>query len=183
MGGGGGGSTPGSSSSFGASDARQPQGRGSALSPLGILCLGHPCLAVPAMAGLGTVTPRVKRPRRESSGDLGLLATKAGARRRARSRQREGDQGEHRPLQGWDPWERVPCPPLVPITPGKGHLAKLRLRERRRPALAPPCAGERGECVSPPGQSLPGDGGAAPGWADGTPLSPRACQPPPAALL
>ncbi|XP_074421881.1 CTD small phosphatase-like protein 2-B isoform X2 [Larus michahellis] len=101
------------------------------------------------MAGLGTVTPRVKRPRRESSGDLGLLATKAGARRRARSRQREGDQGEHRPLQGWDPWERVPCPPLVPITPGKGRLAKLRLRERRRPALAPPCAGER-EPASPP---------------------------------
>ncbi|KAM6113516.1 CTD small phosphatase-like protein 2-B [Phoenicopterus ruber ruber] len=41
------------------------------------------------MAGLGTVTPRAKRPRRESSGDLGLSATKAGACRRAKSRQRE----------------------------------------------------------------------------------------------
>ncbi|XP_050766735.1 CTD small phosphatase-like protein 2-A [Gymnogyps californianus] len=104
------------------------------------------------MAGLGTVTPRAKRPRRESSGDLGLSATKAGARRRAKSRQRERDRGEHCPLRGWDPGERVPRPPLVPVTPGKGRLAKLCLEgERRRPASAPPCPGER-EPVSPPVQ-------------------------------
>lgn len=145
-----GGSTPISSSFFGASDARQPQGWGSALSPLGILCLGCPCVAVPAMAGLGTVTPRAKRPRREGSRDLGLSATKAGARRRAKSRQREGDRGECCPLQGWDPWEHVPCPPLTPVTPRKGRLVKLRLEgECRRLRSAPLCPRERGECVSP----------------------------------
>lgn len=130
------------------SDAWQPQGCCSVLSPLGILCLGCPCPAVPAMAGLGTVTPRAKRPRRESSGDLGLSATKAGARRRAKSRQREGDRDDRCPLWGWDSWERVPCPPLESVTPRKGRLAKLRLKgEHRRLASAPPCPGERGECV------------------------------------
>lgn len=118
------------------------------LSPLGILCLGCPCPAVPAMAGLGTVTPHAKRPRRESSRDLGLLATKAGACRRAKSRQREGDGDDRCPLWGWDSWERVPCPPLEFVTPRKGRLAKLRLKgEHCRLASAPPCPGERGECV------------------------------------
>ncbi|XP_068277006.1 uncharacterized protein [Nyctibius grandis] len=101
------------------------------------------------MAGLGTVTPRAKRPRRESSGDLGLSATKAGARRRAKSRQREGDRGDT-PLRGRDPWERVPRPPLTPRTPGRGRLAKLRLEgERRSLVSAPPCPGAR-EPASPP---------------------------------
>ncbi|XP_074932914.1 CTD nuclear envelope phosphatase 1A-like isoform X3 [Phalacrocorax aristotelis] len=105
----------------------------------GALRLGCRCLSVPAMADLGMVTPRAKRRRKESSRDQGLSATKAGARRRARSGQSEGDQGEHRPLWGWDPLECVPCPPMASVTPGKGRLAKLRLEgERRRPASASP---------------------------------------------
>ncbi|XP_042650168.1 CTD small phosphatase-like protein 3 [Tyto alba] len=101
------------------------------------------------MAGLGTVTPRAKRPRRESRGDLGLWVPRAGARQRAKSRQREGEQGEHHPLQGWDPWGRSLGPPLAPATPRKGQLVKLRLeRERRRLASSLPCPEER-EPVSP----------------------------------
>ncbi|KAM7081600.1 uncharacterized protein J5F26_015162 [Ciconia maguari] len=100
------------------------------------------------MAGLGMVTPRAKRPRRESSGDPGVSATTAGARQRAKSRQRERERREHCPLRGWDPWERVPCPSLAPVTPRKGRLAKLCLKgERWWPPSAAPCPGERGERV------------------------------------
>lgn len=150
------GSTPSSSRSSGAGDARQPLGWGSAPSALGVPCLGCPCRGVPAMAGLGTATPCAKRPRRESSGDLQLSATKAGARRRARSRQGAGDRGEHCPPWDWDPWARVPC---SPGTPGKGRLAKLRLEgEQRRLASASPCPKERGE-RPPPGNPCLGKGG------------------------
>lgn len=107
-------------------------------------------MAVPAMAGLGTVTPRAKRPRRESSGDRGLSATRAGACRGTRSQQREGEQGQRYRLRGRDPWDSVPCSPLVPVTPGKGRLAKLRLQGGcHSPGSAPPCLGGCGECVPP----------------------------------
>nr|XP_021152681.1 CTD small phosphatase-like protein 2-B isoform X2 [Columba livia] len=91
------------------------------------------------MAGVGTVTPRAKRPRRESSGDRGLSATRAGACRGTRSQQREEEQGQRYRLRGRDPWDSVPCSPLVPVTPGKGRLAKLRLpRGMSQPGVCPP---------------------------------------------
>lgn len=143
---------------FGTSDTWQPWG--SVLSSLGVPCLGSPCVAVPAMAALGTVTPWAKRPRRDSSGDRGLLATRAGARRGARSQQREGDRGQRYRLRGRDPWDSVPCSPLVPVTPGKGRRAKLRLQgECHSPGFAPPCLGGCGECVPPRDNRCLGNGG------------------------
>ncbi|XP_064031360.1 uncharacterized protein LOC135192282 isoform X2 [Pogoniulus pusillus] len=85
------------------------------------------------MAGLGTVTPRAKRPRRGSRGHLGqdlrLSVTKAAARQRAQSRQREGDQVGHCQPQGWDPWDPVPCPFLASTTPRRSRRAQSRQRE------------------------------------------------------
>lgn len=48
----------------------------------------------------------------------------------------------------------VSCAPLVSVTPGKLHLEGVI----EGPVSAPPCLGERGECVSPSreGGSCPG---------------------------
>ncbi|XP_069734057.1 uncharacterized protein [Phaenicophaeus curvirostris] len=102
------------------------------------------------MAGLETMTPRAKRPRWESRGDLGLSVPRVGARRRAKGWRTEGGGGQHHALQGWDPEERVLCPTLMPVTPGKSRLAKLHLDgECHGPASAPPGPAER-EPASPP---------------------------------
>lgn len=143
---------------FGASGTWYPWG--SVLPPLDIPCLGSPCVAVPAMAELGTVSPRAKRPRRDSSGDRRLSATRAGARRRTRSQQTEGERGQRYQLRGRDPWDSVPRSPLVPVTPGKGRLAKLRLQGGcHSPGSAPPGLGGCGECVPPGTIAAWGKGG------------------------
>ncbi|XP_071655602.1 CTD small phosphatase-like protein 2 [Patagioenas fasciata] len=134
------------------------------------------------MAGLGTVTPRAKRPRRDSSGDRGLSATRAGARQVTRSQQRERDRGQHYRLRGWDPQDSVPCSPWVPVTPGKGRLAKLRLqRGCHSLGSAPPCLGGCGECVPPTPGTITAwgkGGGGALGCAEGTPCPTEPITPP-----
>ncbi|XP_040393656.1 CTD small phosphatase-like protein 2-A isoform X2 [Cygnus olor] len=95
-------------------------------------------------------TPRAKRPRRESSGDLGLSATKPRARRQAKSRQRGGDGGKH-----------VPGPPPEPLTPGRRQLTRLRFCGERGSLPSPSlCPGERGE---------PLHRGVVPAWGGGQP--------------
>ncbi|XP_031948243.1 CTD small phosphatase-like protein 2 [Corvus cornix cornix] len=81
------------------------------------------------MAGLGA-TPRTKKPSRE---DQGLSTPGAGARGRAKSRQREGEQGENVP-QGW---ARVPC---SPTTPGKGRLVRRGPEECHSPGGREPAS-------------------------------------------
>ncbi|XP_035169009.1 CTD small phosphatase-like protein 2-A isoform X2 [Oxyura jamaicensis] len=95
-------------------------------------------------------TPRAKRPRRESSGDLGLSATKPRARQQAKSRQRGEDGGK-----------RVPGPPLEPVTPGRRQLARLRFGGEQGSLVSPSlCPGERGE---------PLHCGVVPAWGGGQP--------------
>nr|XP_047911224.1 CTD small phosphatase-like protein 2-A isoform X1 [Anser cygnoides] len=90
-------------------------------------------------------TPRAKRPRRESSGDLGLSATKPRARR-----QRGGDGGK-----------RVPGPPPEPVTPGRRRLTRLQFCGERGSLASPSlCPGERGE---------PLHRGVVPAWGGGQP--------------
>lgn len=94
-----------------------------------------------AMAGLGA-TPRTKKPPRE---DPGLSTPRAAGRGRAKSRQREGEQGERVPRG----WARVPG---SPTTPGKGRLV------RRGPEECPG-PGESGERVPARGNPCEGQGG------------------------
>lgn len=91
-----------------------------------------------AMAGLGA-TPRTKKPSRE---DQELSTPRAAARGRAKSRQREGEQGEPVPRG----WARVPG---SPTTPGKGRLVRRGPEELPGP-------GESGESVPARGKSLRG---------------------------
>uniref|UniRef100_A0A8C3X992 FCP1 homology domain-containing protein n=1 Tax=Cyanoderma ruficeps TaxID=181631 RepID=A0A8C3X992_9PASS len=79
------------------------------------------------MAGLGA-TPRTKKPSREGRG---LLTPRAAAGGRAKSRQREGEQGERVPRG----WARVSG---SPTTPGKGRLVRQGVEESPSPGGSDP---------------------------------------------
>lgn len=116
---------------------------GSALAASGTLKVPPTPFVCPSV--LGMATPRAKRPRRESSGDLGLSATKPRARR-----QRGGDGGK-----------RVPGPPPEPVTPGRRRLTRLQFCGERGSLASPSlCPGERGE---------PLHRGVVPAWGGGQP--------------